>query len=48
MKKNAAAVIHCEYAENGESLAQLLEKAFQLYLARILAGKKMSAGGSVQ
>ena len=35
MKKYEAPVVHCEYAVAAESLAQLLEEAFRLYLAHI-------------
>ncbi len=43
MKKYEAPVVHCEYAVAAESLAQLLEEAFRLYLAHILALEKRSA-----
>lgn len=42
MKKNGAPVVHCVYTKAEESLSRLLEEAFQLYLARILA----PAGGN--
>ena len=43
MKKYEAPVVHCEYAVAAESLAQLLEEAFRLYLAHILALEKRPA-----
>ena len=43
MKKYEAPVVHCEYAVAAESLAQLLEEAFRLYLAHILALEKRHA-----
>ncbi|MBQ6255488.1 MAG: hypothetical protein IJP78_08560 [Clostridia bacterium] len=42
MKKNGAPVVHCVYTKAEESLSRLLEEAFRLYLARILA----PAGGN--
>ena len=43
MKKCEAPVVHCEYAKADKSLAQLLEEAFRLYLAHILALEKRHA-----
>ena len=48
MKKTVTPVVHCKYAEAGERLDQLLEASFRLYLARILALEKLSAGNNVQ
>ena len=42
VKRNGAPVVHCVYTKAEESLSRLLEEAFQLYLARILA----PAGGN--
>lgn len=36
MKTNTP-IVHCIYAPDGEPLSALLEKAFRLYLVRILA-----------
>lgn len=36
VKKSCAPVVHCEYAQAGESLVCLLEESFRLYLIRAL------------
>ncbi len=43
MKTNTMPVVRCEYSEEGKSLTLLLEEAFRLYLARILAMDKYAA-----
>lgn len=43
VKTNTMPVVHCEYSEEGKSLPLLLEEAFRLYLARILAMDKYAA-----
>ena len=48
MTKREALVIHCAYAEDGEPLAKLLEEAFRLYLAGILAAEKRQTGNGVR
>ena len=48
MKKCEAPVVHCEYAVAAESLAQLLEESFLLYLAHILAPEKRPAVNCVR
>lgn len=48
MTKREALVIYCAYAKDGEPLAKLLEEAFRLYLAGILAAERHPMGNGVR
>jgi hypothetical protein len=43
VKTKPMPVVRCEYAQAGNSLAQLLEESFRLYLSRILATQASAA-----
>ena len=48
MTKREALVIRCAYTKDGERLAKLLEEAFRLYLAGILAAERHPTGSGVR
>lgn len=48
MTKKEVLVIHCAYAKDGEPLTKLLEEAFRLYLAGILAAERHLTGNGVR
>lgn len=43
VKTKPMPAVRCEYAQAGNSLAQLLEESFRLYLSRILATQAPAA-----
>lgn len=46
VKNDKLPIIHCEYAQGGQDLAQLLEESFRLYLRRMLADATCTAASS--
>ena len=46
VKNDKLPIIHCEYAQGGQDLAQLLEESFRLYLRRMLADAACTAASS--